>query len=65
MISWSLHCVADLRVFHAPAALPPVKDPLDGVLCVSQIWTGHGVKEKNSQPTPLIEPPSSEHPSRN
>jgi hypothetical protein len=47
---------------HAPAALPPGKEPplqypLYRKLGGPQSWSGHGVEEKNSQPSPEIEYP--------
>jgi hypothetical protein len=50
---------------HAPAALPSEKEPpypLDTRLGGSQSWYGRDVEEKNSQPTPGIEPQSSDRP---
>jgi hypothetical protein len=44
---------------HAPAALPPGKDPgypFGRRLCGPQSRSGHGGVEKNSQPLPGIEP---------
>jgi hypothetical protein len=46
---------------HAPAALPPAKEPqlplLDRWLGGHQSRSGHGGEEKNSQPLPGLEPP--------
>jgi hypothetical protein len=41
---------------HAPAALPPGKEPLDRRLGGTQSRSGRGGEEKNSQPPPGIEP---------
>jgi hypothetical protein len=44
---------------HAPAALPPGKEPLvpiDRRLGGPESRSGHGGEEKNSQPQPAIEP---------
>jgi hypothetical protein len=52
---------------HAPAALPPGKDPwnpLDRRLGGPQNRSGHGGEEKNSQPTPGIEPSNPDRPAR-
>jgi hypothetical protein len=45
--------------FHAPTALPPRKEtpyPLHKRRGGPQSRSGHGVEEKNSQPSPGIEP---------
>jgi hypothetical protein len=45
---------------HAPAALPPGKDPgylIDRRLGGPQSRSGRGGEEKNSQPLPGLEPP--------
>jgi hypothetical protein len=53
---------------HAPAALPPQGKnpwyPLDRSLDGSQIRSGRGGEEKNSQPPPGIEPYNPDRPVR-
>jgi hypothetical protein len=46
---------------HAPAALPPGKEPLalDRRLGGAQNWSECSVEEKNSQPLPGLKPQSS------
>jgi hypothetical protein len=47
------------RQLHAPAALPPGKEPLVPIrgLCGPQNWSGSGGDDKNSQPLPVLELP--------
>jgi hypothetical protein len=52
---------------HAPAALPPGKEPwypLDRRLGGPQSCSGHGGEEKNSQSPPRIEPQNPDCPAR-
>jgi hypothetical protein len=49
---------------HAPAALPPGKEPSDRRLGGPQSHSGRGSEEKSSQPPPEIEPQNPERPVR-
>jgi hypothetical protein len=52
---------------HAPAALPPGKEPsypLDRRLGGTQSQSGCSGEEKNSQSPPVIGPPNPDHPDR-
>jgi hypothetical protein len=43
---------------HAPAALPPGKEPLVPIVYESECRSGRGGEEENSQPLPGLEPPT-------